>query len=82
LQNPSDTLKKHDHIQITFINNDQVIRYNDPRRFGSAHLVKDKLDDFKLLANLGLEPLAAEFDGNYLFTQSSKEKCTHKRLLS
>ena len=68
----SDTLKKHDHVQITFTNNDPVIRYNDTRRFGSVHLVKDKLDDFKLLANLGLEPLAAEFDGNYLFIKARK----------
>ena len=74
----SETLKKHDHIQITFINNDQVIRYNDPRRFGSAHLVKDKLEDFKLLANLGLEPLAVEFDGNYLFTKARKRNVSIK----
>ena len=70
---PNDTLKKHDHIQITFINNDQVIRYNDPRRFGSAHLVKGKLEDFKLLSNLGLEPLSVEFDGNYLSLELERE---------
>jgi formamidopyrimidine-DNA glycosylase len=78
---PSDNLKKHDHIQITFTNNDQVIRYNDPRRFGSAHLVKDKLDDFKLLANLGLEPLAAEFDGNYLFIKARKRNVPIKTFI-
>ncbi len=78
---PSDTLKKHDHIQITFTNNDQVIRYNDPRRFGSAHLVKDKLEDFRLLANLGLEPLAAEFDGNYLFIKARKRNVPIKTFI-
>ena len=65
-----DNLKKHDHMQIKFANSDQVIRYNDPRRFGSAHLVKNKLEDFRLLSNLGIEPLAEEFDGNFLFTKA------------
>ena len=78
---PSDTLKKHDHIQITFVNNEQVIRYNDPRRFGSAHLVKDKLEDFQLLSNLGLEPLAVEFDGNYLFTKARKRNVPIKTFI-
>ena len=76
-----DVLMKHDHFQIKLANNDQVIRYNDPRRFGSIHLVKGKLEDFKLLSSLGLEPLSEDFDGNYLFTKAQKRNVPIKTFI-
>jgi formamidopyrimidine-DNA glycosylase len=43
--------------------------------------VKDKLEDFQLLSNLGLEPLAVEFDGNYLFTKARKRNVPIKTFI-
>ena len=51
----SNFYKKHDHVEFNF-NNGKLI-YNDPRRFGSIHLVEDPQDHF-LLNKLGPEPLS------------------------
>ena len=63
------SVAKHDHIDIE-VNASKIIRLNDPRRFGCCLLVKPPVFSHKLLANLGPEPLGADFDGDYLFQQS------------
>ena len=46
------------------LDNGKVVTYNDPRRFGFMDLAgADALDRHPRLAELGDEPLAAEFDG-------------------
>jgi formamidopyrimidine-DNA glycosylase len=60
----SNFYKKHDHLRFTF-NNGELI-YNDPRRFGSIHLVEDDEDHF-LLNKLGPEPLTQNFNGEYFY---------------
>ena len=61
-----DSHKKHDHIFIKFSDNSGLI-YNDTRRFGFADLVENpKLDQHKMLRNLGPEPLSENFNANYL----------------
>ena len=67
---PAESRKKHDHIEISFFNFNQVVRYNDPRRFGSVHLVRGKLEEFFLIKTLGVEPLSDEFSGDYLFQKA------------
>jgi formamidopyrimidine-DNA glycosylase len=53
---------KHDHVVI-HLDNGKVVTYNDPRRFGFMDLARDDaLDRHPRLAELGDEPLAAEFD--------------------
>ena len=59
-------LIKHDHFLLYF--NNQVMRFNDPRRFGSIFYLKNL--DHKLLNSLGVEPLEDTLDKNYLFNQS------------
>ena len=56
-------VEKHDHIDIIF-KNDHILRYNDPRRFGSFLWAQDP--DHKLIKNLGPEPLGNEFNALYL----------------
>ncbi|MBT43017.1 MAG: DNA-formamidopyrimidine glycosylase [Idiomarina sp.] len=72
----STTLKKHDHIEIEF-EHGQVLRLNDPRRFG-ALLFHDQsqspINAHELLARLGPEPLTDEFTANYLFNCSRGRK--------
>jgi len=54
-------LQKHDHISLIF-NNGIHVRFNDPRRFGYCDLVPTKkIDQHKLLKNLGIEPLSSDF---------------------
>jgi len=53
---------KHDHV-IFHLSNGDIIRYNDPRRFGYMDLVRqDKLQNHKSFIDLGPEPLGNEFN--------------------
>ena len=62
----NEQLEKHDHFLLYF--NNKVMRFNDPRRFGSIFYLKDL--NHKLLNSLGVEPLEDSFHENYLFDQS------------
>lgn len=57
-------LHAHDHLQLQLADGRQL-RYYDPRRFG-AWLWSEHPEQHALLANLGPEPLADDFDGDYL----------------
>jgi len=59
-------LKKHDHFLLFFKN--EVMRFNDTRRFGSIFYLESL--DHKLLNSLGVEPLGDSFHENYLFEAS------------
>ena len=61
-----EPLKKHDHFLLHF--NKKVMRFNDPRRFGSIFYLESL--DHKLLNSLGVEPLEDSFHENYLFENS------------
>ena len=45
--------------------------FNDPRRFGSMHIISDPNKHF-LLKELGVEPLSKEFNEEYLFHRIKK----------
>jgi formamidopyrimidine-DNA glycosylase len=55
----------HDHVDIRF-ENGAVLRYHDPRRFGAILWVGDPVGQHPLLAALGPEPFAAEFNAEDL----------------
>jgi formamidopyrimidine-DNA glycosylase len=55
----------HDHVDLEFANG-VVLRYRDPRRFGAFVWSPGKAGDHRLLARLGVEPFAPEFDDAYL----------------
>lgn len=64
--------KKHDHIDLAFCSDKKgspthTIRFNDPRRFGCCLVLQPPINDHKLLAQLGPEPLSDAFDGTVLF---------------
>lgn len=66
---------KHDHIDWIF--DDRVLRFHDPRRFGSVHWVAgppESLKSHPLLARLGPEPLGGEFDGEHLYAALRHKK--------
>jgi len=57
-------LAKHDHFEM-IMDDDTILRYNDPRRFGCILDTTDYIEH-KLLKQLGPEPLTAEFTGKFL----------------
>lgn len=59
----------HDHIDIV-LQNQQCIRLRDPRRFGAVLWVEGDPLTHSLLANLGVEPLTDDFNGDYLYAKS------------
>lgn len=60
---------KHDHLDIE-LNNSKLLRFNDPRRFGSVLWTQEAPQEHKLLKNLGPEPLSDEFSGELLYDLS------------
>jgi formamidopyrimidine-DNA glycosylase len=71
--------EKHDHVDIGF-DDGTVLRYRDPRRFGSIFWLQDA-DSHELLDHLGPEPLSAGFDGDYLFHASRRRRVAIKTFL-
>ncbi|NTV95597.1 MAG: bifunctional DNA-formamidopyrimidine glycosylase/DNA-(apurinic or apyrimidinic site) lyase [Thiobacillus sp.] len=59
---------KHDHLDF-LIEGGDLLRYRDPRRFG-AILWCDAPERHPLIASLGIEPLEAGFDGDWLYQAS------------
>ena len=55
----------HDHFDLCF--NDCLVRYRDPRRFGSLLWQPLPLEDHVLLAELGPEPLTEDFNVAVLY---------------
>ncbi len=72
-------LRKHDHFDLVF-EGGKILRYNDPRRFGSLHWSAAP-DQHALIRNLGMEPLAAAFDGTWLHRATRMRKTAIKQFL-
>ncbi len=70
--------ERHDHVDI-ILDNGKILRYTDPRRFGTILLSKD--DQHPLLLNLGVEPLHNIFTADYLFNKSKSCKIAIKPFL-
>jgi formamidopyrimidine-DNA glycosylase len=70
---------KHDHVDIK-LDSGQIIRFNDPRRFGCL-LWQPKGETHRLLKNLGVEPLSYDFSEKYLFEHSRHRKTSIKSFL-
>ena len=63
--------KPHDHWDIV-LDSGKVLRFHDPRRFGSAHWTTGNPFEHKLLAKLAPEPLSSAFDAEYLYRATRK----------
>lgn len=76
-----DVFAKHDHVIIETDRQDLVI-YNDPRRFGLMTLCdRDKLDQHRLFCDMGPEPLGNEFQADYLFNKIKTRRSPIKTIL-
>lgn len=71
---------KHDHYDL-ILSNRHVVRYTDPRRFGSLHWTADAPATHALLVGLGVEPLSEAFDGSALFRATRGRSASIKQFL-
>jgi formamidopyrimidine-DNA glycosylase len=81
---PDTALLKHDHVDIV-LNNNKILRYNDPRRFGAilwspipqscTTPVIHYLDNHERFKHLGPEPLTTSFNTNYII-QKARNRAT------
>lgn len=72
----------HDHIDLVF--DGDLLRYHDPRRFGSLHWHADETGPVlahPLLARLGVEPLSDGFDAALLYRASRGRALSVKQFL-
>ncbi|MDA3922692.1 MAG: bifunctional DNA-formamidopyrimidine glycosylase/DNA-(apurinic or apyrimidinic site) lyase [Salinisphaera sp.] len=78
---PADTpVAKHDHLDIV-LDNDQTIRFNDARRFGSVFWLTGDPQAFSLLSKLGPEPLSDDFDGAWLHARAAGRRTPVKSVI-
>lgn len=75
---PQSSLRKHDHIDFCF--DDCILRFHDPRRFGSVFWLPGD-SGHELIDFLGPEPLNDEFSGEYLYLQSRSRKTAVKTFI-
>ena len=72
--------KTHDHWDIR-VDSGWVLRFHDPRRFGSLHWTEGDPSLHPLLAKLAPEPLGGAFDGEYLYRSTRKRNVAVKQLI-
>jgi formamidopyrimidine-DNA glycosylase len=72
--------KTHDHWDLV-LESGRVLRFHDPRRFGSLHWTEDDPTKHALLKKLAPEPLSKEFSGEYLFNATRRRLIPVKQLI-
>lgn len=70
----------HDHLDIG-LDNGQMLRLHDPRRFGCALWLAGDPSRHALLKSLGPEPLESDFCGEYLYKRSRGRRAPVKNFL-
>ena len=70
----------HDHVDLEFANG-VILRYHDPRRFGAMLWSPRSAHAHPLLAALGPEPFAPQFDADYLYGATRKRRAAIKLVL-
>jgi formamidopyrimidine-DNA glycosylase len=76
---PGAPAHKHDHVDILF--GEKGLRLRDPRRFGAILWKEGDVSRHPLLKSLGVEPLGAEFSGEYLYGVTRNRNVGIKQLL-
>ena len=71
---------KHDHFDLV-LDSGRTLRFNDPRRFGSAVFTAEDPLQHKLLLRLAPEPLDSAFNAAYLAAACRGKRVSIKQLL-
>ncbi len=80
LVKPGTAPRPHDHWDLE-LDSGWVLRFHDPRRFGSLHWTEGDPGKHPLLAKLAPEPLSDAFDAEYLYRATRKRSVAIKQLL-
>lgn len=72
--------KKHDHIDL-ILDNDQCLRFHDPRRFGACIWTTEDPFQHPLLKHLGPEPLDDDFNADWLYERSRNRTLAIKNFI-
>jgi formamidopyrimidine-DNA glycosylase len=72
--------RTHDHWDLV-IDNGMLLRFHDPRRFGSLLWTGTDAQRHPLLKALAPEPLSDAFDADYLFRATRKRRVAIKQLI-
>ena len=72
--------EKHDHLDL-ILDNNKVLRYRDPRRFGAVFWTQADPLSHERLQNLGPEPLNEIFDSTYMKHQAGKRHVAVKSFI-
>lgn len=67
----------HDHFDLE-MDSGWVLRFNDPRRFGSLHHLSGDPGEHPLLRRLAPEPLDEDFNAEYLFKATRRRRVAIK----
>lgn len=74
-------VKKHNHV-LFYLESDEVLVYNDPRRFGQIFLSpQDQTYALDIFSKMGPEPLSDQFSPNYLAGGLARRKGPVKSVL-
>lgn len=71
--------RKHDHFECK-LSSGEILRFNDPRRFG-ALLWTPSLESLPQLQHLGPEPLSAAMNAAYFYHKAQKSRCHVKTFM-
>ncbi len=77
LDKPSAPPRRHDHLDFNF-DNARMMRFHDPRRFGSVLFLREQPLEHPLLQSLGPEPLGNSFTGADLHSRSRNRRLAVK----
>jgi formamidopyrimidine-DNA glycosylase len=80
LVRPDTPPRTHDHWDLE-LDSGWVLRFHDPRRFGSLHWTEGDPGQHQLLRKLAPEPLSDAFDAGYLYRATRKRSVAIKQLL-
>lgn len=75
-----EKVRKHDHVDFVLAGN-RILRYHDPRRFGCILWLTGDPALHPLLADLGPEPLSADFSPEYLLDKVEDRQTPIKSLI-
>ncbi|MBM3390570.1 MAG: bifunctional DNA-formamidopyrimidine glycosylase/DNA-(apurinic or apyrimidinic site) lyase [Betaproteobacteria bacterium] len=70
---------RHDHVDFAF--GRRILRLRDPRRFGAVLWTPEDPALHPLIAPLGVEPLSADFCGDWLYTATRRRATAVKLFL-
>lgn len=80
LTTPGMVAGRHDHVDWC-LSNGKVLRFRDPRRFGTVTWIEGDPMGHVLLSALGPEPLAEGFSTDYLYGRSRHKKTPVKSFI-